>query len=108
VRDWLFVSDHCEALRLVLEKGRVGEVYNVGGGAERRNIDVVRALCAILDELKPGTGKYESLIAFVEDRPGHDRRYAMDSAKIRRELGWRAKESFDSGLHKTIQWYLEH
>ncbi len=105
VRDWLHVADHCDALRLVLEKGRAGEAYNIGGGAERRNIDVVRALCAILDELRPRSGGHEALIRFVDDRPGHDRRYAIDGTKARRELGWQAKESFDAGLRKTVQWY---
>lgn len=108
VRDWLYVPDHCEALRLVLEKGRVGETYNIGGNAERRNIDVVKRICALLDELRPRPGGYEALITFVEDRPGHDRRYALDSGKIRRELGWQARESFETGLRKTVQWYLDN
>jgi dTDP-glucose 4,6-dehydratase len=108
VRDWLYVPDHCDALRLVLEKGRTGETYNIGGNAEKRNIDLVRAICALLNEMKPRGGGYEGLISFVKDRPGHDRRYAIDSGKIRRELGWQAKESFASGLRKTVQWYLEH
>ena len=108
VRDWLYVPDHCEALRLVLEKGRIGETYNVGGNAERRNIDVVKQICALLDEYKPCATPYASLISFVTDRPGHDRRYAIDSSKIGRELGWRAKESFESGLRKTVRWHLEN
>jgi dTDP-glucose 4,6-dehydratase len=108
VRDWLYVLDHCDALREVLARGRPGEVYNVGGGAEMKNIDLVRTLCALLDDAKPRTGgSYASLITFVQDRPGHDRRYAIDSGKIRRELGWRPKESFESGLRKTVRWYLE-
>jgi dTDP-glucose 4,6-dehydratase len=109
VRDWLYVEDHCEAVRRVLERGRVGETYNIGGGMEKRNIDLVNLLCAILDEVKPRKrGKYAELIRFVRDRPGHDRRYAMDSAKITRELGWRARESFESGLAKTVRWYVEN
>ena len=109
VRDWLYVDDHCDAIRVVLEKGRVGETYNIGGESERANIDVVRALCALLDEARPRkSGRHADLIAFVQDRPGHDLRYAMDISKIRRELGWRPKESFESGLKKTLRWYLEH
>jgi len=108
VRDWLYVEDHCSALREVLARGRPGEVYNVGGGAEMKNIDLVKMLCALLDDAKPRTGgSYASLITFVKDRPGHDRRYAIDAGKIRRELGWRAQESFESGLRKTVRWYLE-
>jgi dTDP-glucose 4,6-dehydratase len=107
VRDWLYVLDHCEAVRLVLEKGRPGETYNIGGGAEMRNLDLVSRLCALLDEARPRpSGRYADLIAMVKDRPGHDRRYAIDSAKIARELGWRPKESFESGLRKTVDWYL--
>jgi len=107
VRDWLYVEDHCTALREVLARGRPGDVYNVGGGAEMKNIDLVRTLCALLDEAKPRTGgSYASLITFVKDRPGHDRRYAIDSGKIRRDLGWRAQETFESGLRKTVRWYL--
>ena len=109
VRDWLYVDDHCAAIRLVLERGRLGETYNIGGESERANIDVVRALCALLDEARPRkSGRHADLIAFVQDRPGHDLRYAMDISKIRRELGWRPKESFESGLKKTVRWYLEH
>jgi dTDP-glucose 4,6-dehydratase len=108
VRDWLFVLDHCEALRAVLERGRPGEVYNIGGGAEMKNIDLVRTLCALLDDARPRTGgSYADLISFVKDRPGHDRRYAIDSRKIQRELGWRPSESFESGMRKTVRWYLE-
>ena len=107
VRDWLYVGDHCAALREVLARGRPGETYNVGGGSERRNIDLVKTLCALLDDAKPRTGgSYAVLITFVKDRPGHDRRYAIDSARIRRELGWRPQESFESGLRKTVIWYL--
>jgi dTDP-glucose 4,6-dehydratase len=108
VRDWLYVLDHCAAMREVLARGRPGEVYNVGGGAERRNIELVKTLCALLDEAKPRTGgSYASLISFVKDRLGHDQRYAIDSGKIRRELGWQPKESFESGLRKTVHWYIE-
>jgi dTDP-glucose 4,6-dehydratase len=107
VRDWLYVGDHCSAIRQVLARGRVGETYNVGGGAERRNLDVVKRVCALLDELRPrADGRHEDLIAFVKDRPGHDRRYAMDTRKIERELGWRPRESFESGLRRTVEWYL--
>lgn len=109
VRDWLYVEDHARALRCVLEHGRVGETYNIGGGSESANIDVVRRICALLDEFKPrDAGPYEQLIEFVEDRPGHDRRYAIDSARITQELGWRPRESFESGLEKTVRWYLDH
>jgi dTDP-glucose 4,6-dehydratase len=107
VRDWLYVGDHCSAIRLVLARGRCGETYNVGGSAERRNLEVVKRVCAILDELRPrAAGRYEALINFVTDRPGHDWRYAMDTRKIERELGWRPQESFESGLRKTVEWYL--
>jgi dTDP-glucose 4,6-dehydratase len=107
VRDWLYVKDHCEAIRQVLRKGRVGECYNIGGNSEKSNIDVIREICAVLAELKPA-GSYESLITYVKDRPGHDRRYAMDCTKIRSELGWTPSESFSSGLRKTVEWYLAH
>jgi len=108
VRDWLYVEDHCEALRLVLERGRPGETYNIGGECEKKNIEVVRALCAILDEARPRKqGGYAQLISFVADRPGHDRRYAIDIGKIRDELGWWPRESFESGLRKTVRWYLD-
>jgi len=108
VRDWLFVGDHCAAIRQVLEKGCVGHTYNVGGGCERRNIDVVLAICATLEALRPKAGGYEAQIEFVRDRPGHDRRYAIDAAKIGRELGWRPAETFESGLANTVGWYLDH
>ncbi len=108
VRDWLYVGDHCAALRRVLEAGRPGETYNIGGWNEKANIDVVHTLCALLDELKPTDRSYKDLIAFVTDRPGHDRRYAIDARKIERELGWRPAETFETGLRKTVQWYLDH
>ncbi len=109
VRDWLYVMDHCEAIRVVLERGRAGEVYNIGGDSERRNIDLVRTVCGLLERAQPRkTGSYAGLISFVKDRPGHDRRYAIDAAKIRRELDWRPKESFESGLEKTVRWYVGH
>jgi dTDP-glucose 4,6-dehydratase len=109
VRDWLYVLDHCAAIREVLARGRPGEVYNIGGSSEMKNIDVVRTLCALLDEARPrAQGSYAGQIAFVADRPGHDRRYAIDSSKIRRELGWQPKESFASAMKQTVRWYLEH
>lgn len=108
VRDWLYVEDHCDAIRAVLERGRVGEVYNVGGDAERENIHVVRTVCALLDERQPLADgrRRESWISHVKDRPGHDRRYAIDASKIKRELGWRQTETFESGLAATVDWYL--
>jgi len=110
IRDWLYVEDHAHALRLVLEKGRLGETYNIGGHNERTNLDVVKTICALLDELVPNVPHkpHASLISFVKDRPGHDQRYAIDASKIERELGWRPQESFESGLRKTVQWYLEN
>ncbi len=109
VRDWLYVEDHAEALLLILTRGRIGETYNIGGRAEMRNIDLVRRLCAELDRAAPSAaGPYERLIRFVADRPGHDLRYAIDPAKIERELGWRPRESIDSGLAKTVRWYLDN
>jgi dTDP-glucose 4,6-dehydratase len=108
VRDWLYVDDHCEGLRTVLAAGVPGQTYNIGGRQEMSNLELVRQLCAILDELKPARKPYAGLIAFVKDRPGHDRRYAIDSAKIERELGWQPRQTFAAGLRKTIQWYLDN
>ena len=110
VRDWLYVDDHADALILVAEQGRAGESYNIGGWNERTNIDVVRAICALMDELAPDAriGPREDLITFVTDRPGHDLRYAIDARKIERELGWRPAETFESGLRKTVAWYLDN
>jgi dTDP-glucose 4,6-dehydratase len=110
VRDWLYVGDHCAAIRAVLAKGRIGETYNIGGRGEKRNLDVVKTICSLLDELCPKDPvvPHATLIEFVRDRPGHDRRYAIDTAKIERDLGWRPNESFETGIRKTIQWYLEH
>jgi len=108
VRDWLYVEDHARALDLIAERGRVGETYNVGGRNERKNIDVVRRICAVLDELVPGNRPREELIEFVTDRPGHDARYAIDATKLENELGWRALENFDTGIAKTVQWYLDN
>jgi dTDP-glucose 4,6-dehydratase len=110
VRDWLHVEDHAEALSLVLRKGQSGETYNVGGDSERRNIDVVRAICAALDELLPNSVNrpHAKLIQFVTDRPGHDQRYAIDASKIRSELGWRPRHNFDDGLRQTVRWYLDN
>jgi dTDP-glucose 4,6-dehydratase len=108
VRDWLYVADHCDAIRTVLRAGRPGQTYNIGGNAERNNLEVVRLLCASLDEAVPAPDgqKYGSLVKFVKDRPGHDRRYAINATKMADELGWRATETFESGLHKTVAWYL--
>ncbi len=110
VRDWLYVGDHCEAIRAVLARGRSGETYNIGGCNEKTNLEVVNTVCAILDELLPDfpSRPHASLITFVKDRLGHDRRYAIDAGKIGRELGWRPKESFETGIRKTVQWYLDH
>ena len=110
VRDWLFVSDHCYAIREVLANGKRGETYNIGGWNEKTNIDVVKTICQILDGLRPrADGKsYVEQITFVKDRPGHDRRYAIDATKIASELGWKPKETFDSGIKKTVQWYLDN
>ena len=110
VRDWLYVEDHAEALTAVLERGKIGETYAIGGNNEQRNIDLVRALCRLMDELnpEPRVRRHEELIAFVADRPGHDLRYAIDSAKIRRDLGWQPREDKETGLRKTVEWYLSH
>jgi dTDP-glucose 4,6-dehydratase len=110
IRDWLYVKDHCNALRRVLQKGRLGETYNVGGWNEKTNLEVVKTLCSILDELKPKVdgSKYENQITYVKDRPGHDRRYAIDASKLERELDWKPQETFETGLRKTVLWYLEN
>ena len=108
IRDWLYVKDHAEALHTVITRGKPGETYNIGGNNERTNLDLVRTLCALLDELLPGQTPYADLIEFVTDRPGHDLRYAIDPAKIRTELNWTPKENFESGFRKTVQWYLDN
>ena len=109
VRDWLYVTDHCEAIRMVLERGRLGETYNIGGWNEKSNIEIVRTVCALLDEMQPDlAGPRERLITFVTDRPGHDRRYAIDARKIADEIGWRPAETFDTGIRRTVRWYLDH
>lgn len=108
IRDWLYVDDHARALHLICSRGRVGEKYNVGGRNERRNIDVVRRVCEILDQMKPHGAPHDRLIQFVTDRPGHDARYAIDATKLETELGWRAQENFDTGIEKTVRWYIEN
>lgn len=110
IRDWLYVKDHCAAIRRVLEAGQPGETYNVGGWNEKTNLDVVRSLCAILDELRPREDgqSYTSQITFVKDRPGHDKRYSIDASKLEAELGWKPSETFETGIRKTVQWYLKH
>ena len=107
IRDWLYVKDHCSAIRRVLEAGRLGETYNVGGWNEKPNIEIVHTICSLLDELKPASeGAYRRLVTHVTDRPGHDRRYAIDARKLERELGWKPAETFETGIRKTVQWYL--
>jgi len=108
IRDWLYVEDHARALNLIAGNGRVGEKYNVGGRNERSNLEVVRAICAQLDRIRPQAAPHERLISFVTDRPGHDRRYAIDATKLESELGWSARESFETGIEKTVRWYLDH
>ena len=110
IRDWLYVKDHCSAIRRVLEAGKLGETYNVGGWNEKANLDVVHTLCAILNELKPRADgqSYATQITFVQDRPGHDRRYAIDARKLEKELGWKPQETFETGIRKTVQWYLDN
>jgi dTDP-glucose 4,6-dehydratase len=110
IRDWLYVKDHCAAIRTVLASGKVGQTYNVGGWNEKTNIEVVQAICSILDELRPRADyrSYAEQITFVRDRPGHDRRYAIDASKLQRELGWKPTETFETGIRKTVVWYLDH
>jgi dTDP-glucose 4,6-dehydratase len=110
IRDWLYVSDHCSAIRRVLDAGTPGETYNIGGWNEKPNIDIVKTICALLDELRPKAdgSSYQSQVSYVTDRPGHDRRYAIDATKIHQQLGWKPAETFDTGIRKTVQWYLEH
>jgi len=110
VRDWLYVEDHCRAIRTVLSRGRVGETYNIGGRSEKKNLEIIDAICGLLDELRPNDPAvpHKKLVTFVKDRPGHDRRYAMDTRKIERELNWHPLETFESGIGKTVRWYLEH
>ncbi|MDP9045234.1 MAG: dTDP-glucose 4,6-dehydratase [Pseudomonadota bacterium] len=109
VRDWLYVKDHASAIRTVLARGRLGETYNVGGWNEKPNIEIVQTVCALLDEMRPDpAGSYSRLITYVTDRPGHDRRYAIDARKLERELGWRPAETFETGIRKTVRWYLDH
>ncbi|MBI5006915.1 MAG: dTDP-glucose 4,6-dehydratase [Nitrosomonadales bacterium] len=108
IRDWLYVDDHARALRLVLERGQLGETYNIGGWNEKTNLEVVQSICAILDELHPQSAPHNKLITYVADRPGHDKRYAIDANKIARDLGWKPQENFESGLRKTVEWYLQN
>jgi len=110
VRDWLYVADHCDAIQVVLAGGRIGTTYNIGGSNERNNLEVVRTICSLLDEMRPNDSvvPHERLITFVKDRPGHDRRYAMDTRRIEAELGWKPRETFETGIRKTIEWYLEN
>jgi len=109
IRDWLYVEDHCKAIRQVLRKGKPGETYNIGGHNEKTNLEVVKTICTILDDIRPkSSGTYAGQISFVEDRPGHDKRYAIDTGKIKRELGWVPEETFDGGIRKTVDWYLQN
>ena len=108
VRDWLYVGDHCAAIRRVLQQGRLGETYNIGGNSEKTNLEVVKTICTIIDGLRPDFAPHAKLISYVNDRPGHDRRYAIDATKIEAELGWKPREAFETGLRKTVQWYFEH
>ena len=108
IRDWLYVEDHARALDIIAERGRIGETYNVGGRNERRNIDVVKRICSLMDSLRPSDTPHEGLIQYVTDRPGHDARYAIDATKLETELGWKAQENFDTGIEKTVRWYLEN
>ncbi len=108
IRDWLYVEDHARALDIIVERGRIGETYNVGGRNERRNIDVVKRICSLMDDLHPSGKPHESLIQYVTDRPGHDARYAIDATKLETELGWKAQENFDSGIEKTVRWYIDN
>ncbi len=109
VRDWLYVKDHCSGIRRVLEAGKPGETYNIGGNNEKPNIDIVHAVCALLDELRPrASGSYREQVTFIKDRPGHDRRYAIDAGKMTQELGWKPAETFETGIRKTVQWYLDN
>jgi dTDP-glucose 4,6-dehydratase len=108
IRDWLYVEDHARALYKVVTKGEVGETYNIGGHNEKQNLEVVQTICSILDSLVPKDTEYAEQITYVQDRPGHDRRYAIDSSKMQRELGWTPEETFETGLKKTVQWYLDN
>lgn len=108
IRDWLYVDDHAQALYEVVTKGKIGETYNIGGHNEKKNLEVVQIICKILDEMVPSSSSYESLITYVTDRPGHDRRYAIDASKIEKELGWSPQETFESGIRKTVEWYLNN
>jgi len=108
VRDWLYVGDHCAAIRRELQQGRLGETYNIGGNSEKTNLEVVKTICTIIDGLRPDFAPHAKLISYVNDRPGHDRRYAIDATKIEAELGWKPREAFETGLRKTVQWYFEH
>jgi dTDP-glucose 4,6-dehydratase len=108
IRDWLFVEDHARALVIVATQGEIGETYNIGGHNEKQNLDVVKTICSILDEVCPSGSSYSDLITYVDDRPGHDMRYAIDASKIERELGWKPQETFESGIRKTVEWYLDN